>query len=140
MISKKAKYAMNALVFLAKHLDAGPIPIAQIAEAEHIPHKFLEAILLQLKKAGILASRKGRDGGYYLLKSPDEVNMATVFRLLDGPIALLPCVTHQYYERCEECHNEAHCGIRSVFLEVRNQTVELLKQATLSEIIAREQP
>lgn len=138
MISKKAKYAMNALVYLAKRQEAGPIPIARIAEDEHIPHKFLEAILLQLKKAGILASRKGRDGGYYLLKSPDDVNMATVFRLLDGPIALLPCVTHQYYERCEECRNEAHCGIRSVFLEVRNQTVELLKQATLTEIIARE--
>lgn len=138
MISKKTKYAINALVHLAKRKDEGPIIIAEIAKAENIPQKFLEAILLDLKKAGILASKKGKAGGYYLLKSPEDVNMADVMRLFDGPIALLPCVTYMYYERCEECKDEETCGIRDVFLEVRNKTVSMLKKSTLLEIIKRE--
>ncbi len=137
MISKKTKYAINALVYLAKKPLQQPILISEISEHEHIPQKFLEAILLDLKKDGILASKKGKGGGYFLLKSPNEVNMADVMRLFDGPIALLSCVTYKYYQKCEECTDEASCGIRSVFLEVRNQTVELLKKATLTEIINR---
>ncbi|UII29627.1 Rrf2 family transcriptional regulator [Fulvivirga ulvae] len=138
MISKKTKYAINALVHLAKRKAEGPIIIAEIAKAENIPQKFLEAILLDLKKAGILASKKGKAGGYYLLKAPEDVNMADVMRLFDGPIALLPCVTYMYYERCEECKDEETCGIRDVFLEVRNKTVSMLKKSTLLEIIRRE--
>jgi len=138
MISKKTKYAINALVHLAKRKDEGPILISEIATTENIPQKFLEAILLDLKKAAILASKKGKGGGYYLLKDPDHVNMADIMRLFDGPIALLPCVTYMYYERCEECKDEKTCGIRDVFFEVRNKTVELLKEATLTEIINRE--
>lgn len=138
MISKKTKYAINALIHLAKRKDEGPIVISEIAEKEHIPQKFLEAILLDLKKAAILSSKKGKGGGYYLLKDPNEVNLADVMRLLDGPIALLPCVSYLYYERCEECKDEATCGQRDVFLEVRNKTVALLKKATLTEIMKRE--
>jgi Rrf2 family protein len=137
MISKKTKYAINALVYLAQKPSQQPILISEIAEHEHIPQKFLEAILLDLKKDGILASKKGKGGGYFLLKSPNDVNMADVMRLFDGPIALLPCVTYKYYQRCDECTDEESCGIRSVFLEVRNQTVDLLKKATLTEIIYR---
>jgi Rrf2 family protein len=139
MISKKTKYAINALVHLTKRRDEGPIVISDIATTENIPQKFLEAILLDLKKAAILASKKGKGGGYYLLKDPDLVNLADVIRLFDGPIALLPCVTYMYYERCEECKDEKSCGIRDVFMELRNQTVEFLKTATLSEIISREE-
>lgn len=139
MISKKTKYAINALVHLAKRKDEGPILISEIATQENIPQKFLEAILLDLKKAAILASKKGKGGGYYLLKEPEEVNLADVMRLFDGPIALLPCVSYLYYERCEECIDEETCGQRDVFLEVRNNTVELLKKATLTEIIRREE-
>lgn len=138
MISKKTKYAINALVYLAKKPLQQPVLISEISEQEKIPQKFLEAILLDLKKAGILASKKGKGGGYFLLKSPNDVNMADVMRLFDGPIALLPCVTHKYYQKCEECKDEESCGIRSVFLEVRNQTVDLLKKATLTEIMKRE--
>lgn len=138
MISKKTKYAINALVHLARRKDEGPILISEIAAEENIPQKFLEAILLDLKKAAILASKKGKGGGYYLLKEPEEVNLAEVMRLFDGPIALLPCVSYLYYERCEECKDEATCGQRDIFLEVRNSTVEILKKATLTEIIARE--
>lgn len=138
MISKKTKYAINALVFLAKDEQRKPIRISDISEAQNIPQKFLEAILLDLKKAGVLASKKGKGGGYYLLQTPEDVNLADIMRLFDGPIAFLPCVTHKYYERCEECMNEETCGIRDVFYEVRNKTVELLKQANLGEIMLRE--
>ncbi|MBK8505031.1 MAG: Rrf2 family transcriptional regulator [Saprospiraceae bacterium] len=138
MISRKTKYAINALIHLTKRKDEGPILISEIAEAESIPQKFLESILLDLKKAAILASKKGKGGGYYLLKDPKEVNLADVMRLFDGPIALLPCVSYLYYERCDECKDEETCGQRDVFLEVRNKTVEMLKKATLTEIIKRE--
>jgi len=139
MISKKTKYAINALVYLTKKRNEGPILISEIAEKEKIPQKFLEAILLDLKKTGILASKKGKGGGYYLLKPPEEVNIAEIMRLFDGPIALLPCATYKYYQHCEECGDEEVCGIRRVFLEVRDKTVKMLKQATLSEIIKQEQ-
>lgn len=139
MISKKTKYALNALLYLARNYQQGPVLIGQIAEEQNIPQKFLESILLSLKNAGILNSKKGRGGGYYLLKSPDEVNLADVMRLFDGAIALLPCVTYRYYERCEECRDEACCGIRDVFQEVRDETVNILKRSTLSQIMAREE-
>ncbi len=140
MLSKKTKYAINALVYLAKEYEQenrDPIQISKIAESENIPRKFLEAILLDLRNAGILSSRKGKTGGYYLHKPPEEVNIADVMRLFDGAIALLPCVTFRYYERCEECKDEATCGIRDVFADVRNETVNMLKKATLKEIIER---
>ncbi len=137
MLSKKAKYAINALVYLAKESKGQPIQISRIAESENIPRKFLEAILLDLRNAGILSSKKGKTGGYYLHQDPGEINIAEVVRLFDGAIALLPCVAHKYYERCEECRDEAVCGIRSVFAEVRTETVNMLKKATLTEIINR---
>jgi Rrf2 family protein len=138
MLSKKTKYAINALVYLAREgSDGQPVQISRVAESEHIPRKFLEAILLELKHAGMLNSRKGKTGGYYLQKTPDEINIADVMRLFDGPIALLPCVAYKYYERCEECKDEETCGIRSVFSDVRSQTVQMLKMATLFEIIQR---
>jgi Rrf2 family protein len=137
MLSKKAKYAINALVYLAKESRGQPIQISRIAESENIPRKFLEAILLDLRNAGILSSKKGKTGGYYLHQDPSDINIAEVVRLFDGAIALLPCVAHKYYERCEECRDEAVCGIRSVFAEVRAETVNMLKKATLTEIISR---
>jgi Rrf2 family protein len=138
MISKKTKYAINALVYLAREgKGTEPIQISRISESENIPRKFLEAILLDLKNSGMLSSKKGKTGGYYLHKRPEEINIADVMRLFDGPIALLPCVTHMYYQRCEECKDEATCGIRSVFLDVRNETVNMLKGATLAEIMKR---
>ena len=138
MLSKKTKYAINALVYLAReNKDGEPVQISKIAESEHIPRKFLEAILLELRHAGMLNSRKGKTGGYYLQQTPEEINIADVMRLFDGPIALLPCVAYKYYERCEECRDEETCGIRSVFSDVRSETVKMLKQATLAEIIKR---
>lgn len=139
MLSKKAKYALNALVYLARKVDQGPILISEISEKENIPKKFLEAILLDLKNAGILNSKKGKGGGYYLLKRPEEVNMATVLRLFDGALALLPCASYRYYERCVECKDEDACGIRNIFLEVKQETVNILKRNTLADILVFEQ-
>ena len=137
MISKRTKYALNALVYLATQPQNQAIPINVIATSENISRKFLEAILLELRRNGFVNSKKGKDGGYYLSKSTDEVNVAEVMRVFDGPIALLPCVTYKYYKRCDECKDEATCGIRKVFAELRAQTVNTLKSATLSEIVRR---
>ncbi len=139
MLSKKTKYAINALVYLAKNNTGKPIPVGQISADQNIPHKFLEAILLNLKNARILNSKKGKLGGYMLNKEPKEVDMAEIMRLFDGAVALLPCVTYRFYERCDECIDEETCGIREVFLDIRNETVERLKNATLSDIINREE-
>lgn len=139
MLSKKAKYAIKALVKLAKEYKKGPILISEISEQERIPKKFLEAILLELKNAGILNSRKGKGGGYYLLKNPEDVDLAQVIRLFDGALALQPCVSSNYYEKCEECIDEAICGIRSVVSEVRESTVKILKANNLATILKREE-
>jgi len=138
VISKKAKYAIHALVKLARDREKGPVLISEISKEGHIPQKFLEAILLDLKRAGILNSKKGKGGGYYLIKKPEEVNMADVLRLFDGALALLPCVTYKYYERCEECTDEQTCGIRRVMQQVRDETVRILKDSTLATVLASE--
>jgi Rrf2 family protein len=138
MLSKRAKYALNALVELAKAGDEGPVSAAVLAARANVPVKFLEAILVDLRRAGIVASHKGRKGGHELRRAPDQITTAEVLRLFDGAIALVPCATHAYYERCEECVDEAVCGIRDVFLQVRAETVKLLKEATLAGIVDRE--
>ena len=138
MLSKKTKYAINALVFIAKHLDEQPIAASRIAEERNIPLKFLESILTELRNARIVNSKKGKYGGYSLNGKPEDINLARVMRLFDGAIALLPCVTYRYYQPCEECVDEKTCGIRQVALEIRNATVARLKQATLANIIERE--
>ncbi len=138
MLSKKTKYAINALVYLAKKPPKQPVLISEIAEKEHIPKKFLETILLDMRNAGILNSKKGKGGGYYLIKKPEEVNLAEIIRYFDGAIGLLPCVTHKYYEKCDECVDENTCGIRMAFLQIRNETVELLKKDTLQKLIENE--
>lgn len=138
MLSKKAKYAIKALVHLARLYQKGPVLISDVSEKEHIPKKFLEAILLELRNNGLLQSRKGKGGGYYLIKSPDEINLATIVRLFDGPLALLPCVSLNYYERCEECVDEAICGLRQIAAEVRDETVRILKTNTIQDIINKE--
>ncbi|UII29551.1 Rrf2 family transcriptional regulator [Fulvivirga maritima] len=139
MLSKKSKYAINALVFIAKNIDEQPISVSRISEGQNIPLKFLESILVELKNARILNSKKGKYGGYSLNGKPEEIHMAMVLRLFDGAIALLPCVTYKFYERCEECIDEETCGIRQVAMEIRNETVKRLKAATLADIIKREQ-
>lgn len=138
MLTKKAKYAIKAMIYLSKKKKGEHALISEISEAEHIPKKFLEAILLDLRKAGYLGSKKGKGGGYYLIKSPDEINMADVIRLFEGAIALVPCVAYRYYERCEECLDEETCPIREVFRVIREQTVAALKENNFAEVIEKE--
>ncbi|AYD47696.1 RrF2 family transcriptional regulator [Arachidicoccus soli] len=138
MLSKKAKYAMNALVFIAKHKQEEPISVSRISEDQNIPLKFLESILSELRNARIVKSKKGKYGGYFLNASPDDINMEIVMRLFDGAIALLPCVSLNYYARCEECVDELTCGIRQIALGIRSDTIKRLSAATLTDIIKRE--
>ena len=134
MLSKKTKYGIKALTYICRHQNAGPIPIGVIAEAENISHKFLETILLILKKGGILASKKGKGGGYYLLKAPHTVFMSEIIRLLSGPIAMIPCVSLNFYEKCEDCPDEETCGINRLMLEVRDSTLQVLKKKSLAQL------
>ncbi|WP_246141549.1 RrF2 family transcriptional regulator [Phaeodactylibacter luteus] len=140
MLSKKSKYAINALLYISRRKDEErPILASEIAEGENIPHKFLEAILLDLKNAGFLRSKRGRKGGYFLKAAPEEISLAKVMRLFDGPIALLPCVSLNYYERCDECKDEKTCGIRAVFLMIRDQTLQTLEDNSMAAILEREE-
>ena len=138
MLSKKSKYGINALVYIAKHINEQPISVSRIAEEQHIPLKFLESILSELKNARIVKSKKGKFGGYFLNGKPEEIHLAKIVRLFDGAIALLPCVTHDFYEPCEECTDQETCGIRQIAMEIREETVRRLKDATLANILVRE--
>lgn len=137
MLSKKCKYAIHALVHMARHPQE-ITHIKDISTSCRIPKKFLETILLDLKRAGVLGSKQGKSGGYFLRREPKEVNLAEVVRLFDGAIAAVPCATHKYYEACNECDDEITCSIRFAFMEVRNATVEMLKKDTLDSLIKRE--
>jgi Rrf2 family protein len=137
MLSKKCKYAVHALVHMAK-TPKEKFLIKDISAACCIPKKFLEAILLDLKRAGILGSKQGKGGGYTLRREPSEVNLAEVVRLFDGAIAAVPCATFKFYERCTECVDEETCAVRDVFLQVRNATVEMLKASTLEDLVRKE--
>lgn len=133
MLSKKAQYAFQALTFLMEKKDEGPILISSIATEKDISLKFLEQILLEMKKGGILASKKGKGGGYYLNQKPSDIPLAKVIRLIDGPIAMLPCVSLNYYEKCENC-DESVCGINRVMKEVRDATLKVLENKSLEDI------
>ena len=134
MLSKKAKYGLKAMTVLAREFGNGPLLIGDIAKKERIPLKFLELILLELKKSGFVQSKKGKGGGYYLNRLPETISVGQLIRALDGPLALLPCVSQMAYERCAECPDEETCGIRMVFKEVRDSTANILEAKTLAEM------
>ena len=134
MLTRKSQYAFNALTYLAEKYNNGPVLISEIAIKRNIPLKFLENILLQLKKAGILVSKKGKGGGYALAQSPSQIKLANVIRLVNGPIAMLPCVSLYFYERCKNC-DEKHCGLHDVMIEVRDATLNILENRTLEDLL-----
>jgi Rrf2 family protein len=134
MLSKKTKYGIKALTFLARQENQTPVAIAEIAKAEHISVKFLESILLVLRHSGFLGSKKGKGGGYYLIKDPKDINMATVYRILEGPIALLPCASHNFYEKCDDCIDEITCSVRRLMMEIRDNTLIILENNSLADI------
>ncbi|GAB3533733.1 Rrf2 family transcriptional regulator [Pontibacter brevis] len=136
MLSKKAKYALKALLHLTRQHNKGLVVISDIAEKERIPRKFLEAILVDLKTNGVLHSVRGKNGGYSLAKSPSEISVGNVIRMIDGPLAPIPCVSHLYYRKCDECKDEATCEIRIVMKKVRDATAEILDNTFLNNLEA----
>jgi Rrf2 family protein len=134
MITMKAKYAIKALARLAVSAPGEPILIADIAEQEDIPKKFLEAILAELKQHGFVRSRKGRGGGYLLAKAPEAITLAAVLRALDGPIAPVPCLSKTAYRRCDGCKDEATCAVRTVLRDAYAASVDVLEQTTLADV------
>jgi len=135
MLSKKTRYAMLALAKLAKEYGNGPLLISDIASSQQIPQRFLENILLELKKMGILGSRLGKTGGYFLIKKPNEVNLEDIVRHFEGSIAMLYCISDKSYQPCEFCKKEEVCKIRDVFKEIRDHTLTVLSKTTIDQLI-----
>lgn len=133
MLSKKSQYAIKALSYIASKSDERPVLISEIAAAKKIPIKFLENILLQLKKANILDSKKGKGGGYFFRQHPTTVKLANVIRLVNGPIAMLPCVSLYFYDRCTNC-DEQSCALHDVMVEVRDATLNILENRMVSDL------
>lgn len=135
ILSKKTRYAIVALTRLARDYGKGSLQIRELAEEEKIPRSFLENILLELKKSGILGSNLGKTGGYFLLKKPEEVTLADIVRQFEGTTALMYCVSENSYRPCEFCKDESACQIRRVFMEVRDTTNNILQKTTLDHLI-----
>jgi len=133
MLSKKAKYGLKASFYLARNYGKGPVLISDLAEKENIPKKFLELILLDLKRHGILSSKMGKGGGYSLSKSPDKIFVGQIVRVLDGPLAPISCVSKTAYQRCDTCENEKTCEIRKIMMQVREASAAILDHTTLTD-------
>ena len=134
MLSKKTQYAFRALTHLVENYNKGPVLISEISRKKKIPLKFLENILLELKKAGILESKKGKGGGYFLKTHPSKTHVASVIRVVDGPISMLPCVSLYFYQRCKN-RDERYCGLHDVMEKVRDATLNILEKRTLQDLV-----
>lgn len=135
MISKRTKYGIKALTCIARSKDNTPMQTRVIAESENISPKYLENILIQLRKSGILGSKKGKGGGYYLLNPACETRMTQVMRALEGPIALVSCVSLKYYEKCDDCPDENACSVNKLMLQVRDNTLAIFNNTYLSDLV-----
>lgn len=134
MISNKCKYAIRALVHIANNeQDDKPVMTSDIADEQQIPRKFLEIILRELRNNRILESKRGKDGGFRLLRAAEDISLTEVMRIIDGPIAMLPCVSLNYYRKCDECEEES-CQIKGVFEQVRDRTLEILNGQTIKSL------
>lgn len=132
MLSKRVKYALKALLYLYKSNNEIPVSAKKIAEAERIPYKFLEAILNDLKLNKIVKSQRGPQGGYSFAKNPEEISVASIMRIIDGPIALTTCTSENFYEKCDTCIDEEICQIRKLFLELRIEMIPILEKSIAS--------
>jgi Rrf2 family protein len=134
VLSKKSKYGLKALLVLGQEAGRGPVLVSEIANREAIPQKFLEAILLELKRHGIVESKKGKGGGYFLRRRPGDITFGEVIRVLDGPLAAVSCVSQTAYMTCAECIDEETCGVRIAMKEVRDATARILDNRTLADV------
>jgi Rrf2 family protein len=137
MLSKRSQYALKALGYLTEKYKEGPVLISEIARKKKIPLKFLENILLELKNMDVLESKKGKGGGYFLKKDPKNIRVADVIRRVNGPLAMLPCVSLYFYERCKNC-DEKHCALHDMMIEVRDATLNILEKRTLVDLTDEE--
>lgn len=135
MISQRARYAFKAVVALARAKPGEGLQIRQLCEQEKLPRKFLEQILLTLKAAGYITSRRGRDGGYELLKPAEKIFIGPMLRAVDGPIAPLPCLSRTAYRRCEDCRDEASCELRLAFDSAYNDYLQKLERLSLADVM-----
>ncbi|MEJ1968749.1 MAG: Rrf2 family transcriptional regulator [Rhizomicrobium sp.] len=136
MLSQKARYALHALIVLAQRDGAEPMQIADVAQQARVPRKFLEQILVDLKRRGIVRSQRGRAGGYFIGRHPKDISFADVIRTIDGPLALAPCVSVTAYHKCEDCVDEATCAIRKVLMAARDATADVLEARTIAQAAA----
>jgi Rrf2 family protein len=135
MLSQRGRYALKALLCLARR-DPEQMGVSAIAEAEQIPRKYLEAIMTELRKAQIVESTRGWSGGYRLARPADLITFGEVIRLTDGPLALLPCASRNFYKRCDDCPDETACALRQVMARVRNEVSVILDRTTLADALA----
>ena len=137
MLSKRSKYGLKALLVLAREAGRGPVLIADLAAREALPRKFLETILLDLKRQRVVESKKGKGGGYFLGRRPSEITFGEVIRVLDGPLAAVMCVSQTAYRACDECLDEQMCGVRLAMKKVRDATAKILDHTTLADVNAQ---
>ena len=137
MLSQKARYALHALIVLAEHTGEEPMQIAAIADEARVPRKFLEQILLDMKKRGIVKSTRGRSGGYLIGKAPKDISFADVIRTIDGPLALAPCVSPRLgFRKCDDCPDLHACSLREALLRARDATADVLEAYSLADAAA----
>ena len=136
-ISKRTQYGLRAVIALGKKYGEGPVLIASLAKDEGIPVKFLEGILFDLKGRGLLESKRGKGGGYQLSRPPSSITIGSLIRMMEGPLAPLPCASETAYRPCEECHDIEHCGTRIIMRQVRDAIAEVLDKTTLADLIKR---
>jgi Rrf2 family protein len=134
MLSKKTKYGIKALTYLARQEGKSPVSIATISKSENISLKFLESILLTLRKNGLLGSKKGKGGGYYLLKESKDIQMTDVMRILEGPISMIPCVSLNFYEKCDDCPDENACAVHKLMAQLRDSSLKIFRNTTLADL------
>lgn len=137
MFTQKTRYSMLAMVRLAREYNKGTLLINEIAESERIPKRFLESILLELKKNGYLGSKLGKKGGYYLIKKPEDISLLEIVRLFEGSIALLACTSEKFYQPCEHCKDEKTCIIRSTFKDIREYTYNKLVNTSIASLVEK---
>lgn len=139
MLTQRSRYAMRAMLFLAKAPAGGPpVPMTRIAAEAAVPRKFLELILADLREAGLLHSHRGKHGGYRLARATHLISLGDVIRVIEGPLALVPCVSRTAYRACEDCISEADCAIRHAMMRVRDETARILDGTSLADATAEE--
>lgn len=137
MLSQRARYALKALLNIGR-AGGKTRQVALISVEEQIPRKFLEAIMSDLRRAGLVRSVRGNMGGYQLARPADLITFAEVIRVTDGPLSMLPCVSRNFYQRCEDCRDETTCQMRALFAEVRDAVTSILDNRTLADALLRE--